>query len=61
MFTTTLVGAHMQYNFSHNLPFFDVERDLDIFTVGLRSPQLFMSCNRTCPQRLAHRPRSRTL
>ncbi|MDP9055636.1 MAG: site-2 protease family protein [Acidobacteriota bacterium] len=41
MFTTTLVGAHMQYNFSHNLPFFDLERDLDIFTVGLRSPALF--------------------
>ena len=39
MFTTTLVGAHMQYNFSHNLPFFDLERDLDIFTVGLRSPR----------------------
>jgi membrane-associated protease RseP (regulator of RpoE activity) len=43
MFTTTLVGAHMQYNFSHNLPFFDLERDLDIFTVGLRSPQLFLT------------------
>jgi membrane-associated protease RseP (regulator of RpoE activity) len=43
MFTTTLVGAHMQYNFSHNLPFFDLERDLDIFTVGLRSPQLFLA------------------
>lgn len=43
LFTTTLVGAHMQYNFSHNLPFFDVERDLDIFTVGLQSPQLFLS------------------
>jgi membrane-associated protease RseP (regulator of RpoE activity) len=43
MFTTTLVGAHMQYNFSHNLPFFDLERDLDIFTVGLRSPQLFFA------------------
>ncbi len=43
MFTTTLVGAHMQYNFGHNLPFFDVERDLDIFTVGLRSPRLFLS------------------
>jgi len=42
MFTTTMVGAHMQYNFSHNLPFFDLERDLDIFTVGLRSPQLFL-------------------
>lgn len=43
MFTTTLVGAHMQYNFSHDLPFFDIERDLDIFTVGLRSPALFLS------------------
>jgi membrane-associated protease RseP (regulator of RpoE activity) len=43
MFTTTLVGAHMQYNFSHNLPFFDLGRDLDIFTVGLRSPQLFLA------------------
>jgi membrane-associated protease RseP (regulator of RpoE activity) len=43
LFTTTLVGAHMQYNFSHNLPFFDLERDLDIFTTGLRSPQLFLT------------------
>src|SRR3984957_7739317 len=43
LFTTTLVGAHMQYNFSHNLPFFDLERDLDIFTVWPRSPQLFLS------------------
>ena len=37
MFTTTLVGAHMQYNFTHNLPFFDLESYRDIFTVGLRS------------------------
>jgi membrane-associated protease RseP (regulator of RpoE activity) len=44
LFTTTLVGAHMQYNFSHNLPFFDLERDyLDIFTVGLRSWSLFFA------------------
>lgn len=43
LFTTTLVGAHMQYNFSHNLPFFDLERDLDIFSIGLRSPQLFLA------------------
>lgn len=41
LFTTTLVGAHMMFNFEHNLPFFDLERDLDIFTVGLRSPALF--------------------
>jgi membrane-associated protease RseP (regulator of RpoE activity) len=42
MFTTTLVGARMQYNFSHNLPFFDLGRDLDIFA-GLRSPRLFLA------------------
>jgi membrane-associated protease RseP (regulator of RpoE activity) len=41
LFTTTLVGAHMEYNFVHNLPFFDLERDLDIFTLGLRSFTLF--------------------
>jgi membrane-associated protease RseP (regulator of RpoE activity) len=41
LFTTTLVGAHMQYNFVHNLPFFDLDRDLDIFTVGFRSLAIF--------------------
>ena len=41
VFTTTLVGAHMQYNFSHNLPFFDLESDLNIFSVGMRSTALF--------------------
>jgi membrane-associated protease RseP (regulator of RpoE activity) len=43
IFTTTLVGAHMQYNFNHNLPFFDYERALDIFTVVARSPKLFLA------------------
>ncbi len=43
MFTTTLVGAHMQYNFSHNLPFFDINRDLDIFNIALRSPTIFFA------------------
>jgi membrane-associated protease RseP (regulator of RpoE activity) len=43
IFTTTLVGAHMQYNFSRNLPFFEADRFFEIFTVGLRSPQLFWS------------------
>lgn len=38
--TTTLVGAHMQYNFGHNLPFFDLDRDLNIFTLGLQNPHL---------------------
>lgn len=43
LFTTTLVGAHMQYNFSHNLPFFDIEHLAEIFTLGLRSPALFLA------------------
>jgi membrane-associated protease RseP (regulator of RpoE activity) len=41
LFTTTLVGAHMQYNFSHNLPFFDIEHFVGIFTIGLQSPASF--------------------
>jgi membrane-associated protease RseP (regulator of RpoE activity) len=41
LFTTTLVGAHMQFNFSHNLPFFDIERFWAIFTIGLQSPSMF--------------------
>ncbi len=43
LFTTTMVGAHMQYNFNHNLPFFDLERALDIFAAVLGSPQLFIA------------------
>jgi membrane-associated protease RseP (regulator of RpoE activity) len=43
LFTTTLVGAHMQYNFSHNLPFFDIERLTSVFTMGLQSPSIFMT------------------
>jgi membrane-associated protease RseP (regulator of RpoE activity) len=43
LFSTTLVGAHMQYNFSHNLPFFDIERLSSVFTIGLQSPSLFMA------------------
>lgn len=43
MFTTTMVGAHMQYNFSHNLPFFDLDRDIGVYTIGLRSARLFIA------------------
>ena len=43
MFSTTLVGAHMQYNFIHNLPFFDIENYSGIFTLGLGSPRLFFA------------------
>jgi membrane-associated protease RseP (regulator of RpoE activity) len=41
MFTTTLVGAHIQYNFSRNLPFFDLEHFSAVFLIGLRSPAAF--------------------
>ena len=40
LFTTTLVGTHMQYNFVHNLPFFQLEEGFDIFLLGLRHPEL---------------------
>jgi membrane-associated protease RseP (regulator of RpoE activity) len=43
LFTTTMVGAHMQYTFAHNLPFFDIEHLAEILTIGLRSPRMFMS------------------
>jgi membrane-associated protease RseP (regulator of RpoE activity) len=43
LFTTTLVGAHMQYNFSHNLPFFDIEQLSTVFTIGLQSPARFLA------------------
>jgi membrane-associated protease RseP (regulator of RpoE activity) len=43
LFTTTLVGAHIQYNFGHNLPFFDIERLTSVFLVGLRSPSAFLT------------------
>ncbi len=42
-FTTTLVGAHMMFNFRHDLPLFEMERLTDVFTVGLRSPAAFLS------------------
>lgn len=40
LLTTTLVGTHMQYNFAHNLPFFQLEDVLDVFQLGLRRPEL---------------------
>jgi membrane-associated protease RseP (regulator of RpoE activity) len=43
LFTTTLVGAQMQYTFSHNLPSFDLDHGFDVLMVGLRSPALFLS------------------
>jgi Peptidase family M50 len=32
LFTCSVMGARIQQNFDHNLPFFDLERDLDAFT-----------------------------
>jgi membrane-associated protease RseP (regulator of RpoE activity) len=40
-FTTTLVGAHMMFNFRHDLPLFEMEQLSDVITVGLRSPSAF--------------------
>ncbi len=41
LFTTTLVGAHMQFNFSHNLPFLDIDHSSEIFSIGLSGLQRF--------------------
>jgi membrane-associated protease RseP (regulator of RpoE activity) len=41
LFTTTLVGANMQYNFAHNLPPVDINRLSDIYTTGLGSLKAF--------------------
>jgi membrane-associated protease RseP (regulator of RpoE activity) len=43
LFTTTLVGAHMMFNFRHDLPVFDIERLTEVFSIGLRSPASFAS------------------
>ncbi len=36
--STTIVGARMQYNFAHNLPAFDLERDLAAFASFWKNP-----------------------
>jgi len=43
LFTTTLVGADMQYSFNHNLPFFVLSRYNEAFTLGLQSPARFFA------------------
>ncbi len=43
LFTTTLVGAHMMFNFEHDLPVFEIGRLTEVFTIGLRSPAAFAS------------------
>ena len=36
--TTTIVGARMQYNFSHDLPAFDLDRDWNVFLTFWQHP-----------------------
>ncbi|PYT31137.1 MAG: site-2 protease family protein [Acidobacteria bacterium] len=40
--STTIVGARMQYNFAHNLPFFDFERDLAAFGMWWKQPSVLL-------------------
>ncbi len=39
---TTAVGARMQYNFTHNLPAFDLERDIATFLTFWRDPAFLL-------------------
>jgi membrane-associated protease RseP (regulator of RpoE activity) len=41
--TTTVMGARMQYNFDHSLPFFDVDRDLGVILDSWRHPAALLS------------------
>jgi hypothetical protein len=43
LFSTTLVGAHMMFNFRHGLPVFDFDNLIEVFRIGLRSPAAFAS------------------
>ena len=36
--TTTIVGSRMQFNFAHNLPVFDLDRDWSVFVTFWRHP-----------------------
>jgi membrane-associated protease RseP (regulator of RpoE activity) len=41
--TTTVMGARMQYNFDHSLPFFDIDRDLGVILDSWRHPAALLS------------------
>jgi membrane-associated protease RseP (regulator of RpoE activity) len=43
LLTTTVMGARMQYNFDRGLPFFDVDRDLDVILDFWRQPAALAS------------------
>lgn len=40
--STTVIGARMQYNFVHNLPSFDLERDLETFLTFWHDPAFLL-------------------
>lgn len=42
LFTTTALGARLQYNFEHQLPPFDLEHDLAAFADAIRQPSLLL-------------------
>lgn len=42
LFTTTVVGARMQHNFRKNLPFLDVEQDLNTFARLWSNPAMLL-------------------
>jgi len=42
-FTTTALGSRLAYNFQHNLPPFDLERDVGIFIEVLRDPAMLLA------------------
>ncbi|GIU75471.1 MAG: metalloprotease [Bryobacteraceae bacterium] len=42
LFTTTALGARLHYNFTHQLPPFDLEQDLSAFTDAMREPRLLV-------------------
>lgn len=43
LLTTSAVGARMQFNFDHNLAFFDIDRDLAVFLDIWSNPRLLLS------------------
>lgn len=43
LLTTSAVGARMQFNFDHNLPFFDIDRDLGAFVAIWSNPRVLLS------------------
>lgn len=43
LLTTTIVGSRMQYNFSHDLPVFDLDRDWSVFLTFWRHPSSLLA------------------